>query len=180
MNTIAIIQKYYKEDSELYKILLEHSQKVASFAVDIASKHHELKADEKFIYEASMLHDIGIFKTNTPGIYCLGNQPYICHGYLGREILELEELPDHALVCERHTGAGLTIKNIIDQALPIPNRDMLPTSIEEQIICYADKFYSKSGDLSKKKSFEKVIKKLEKHGIDQAERFIKWHDQFSI
>ena len=143
MNTIAIIQKYYEPETKAYQILIEHSQNVASFAVDIASKHPEFMADEKFIYEASMLHDIGIFMTNAPEIGCHGKYPYICHGYLGRELLEKENLPKHALVCERHTGAGLTLSNIRLQNIPVPERDMLPLSIEEQIICYADKFYSK-------------------------------------
>lgn len=180
MNTINIIQKYYDKNSELYKILLEHSQNVASFAVEIAAKHPELKADEKFIHEASMLHDIAIFMTNAPDIHCHGDKPYITHGYLGREILENEELERHALVCERHTGAGLTIADIQSQQLPVPLRDMLPVSIEEQIICYADKFYSKSGELSKRKPVEKIIKKMEQFGKEQTTRFLIWHERFNF
>ena len=34
-----------------------------------------------------MLHDIGIFQTDAPGIHCFGSQPYICHGRLGAELL---------------------------------------------------------------------------------------------
>ncbi len=59
-----------------------------------------------------MLHDIGIFLTNAPHIGCYGDKPYICHGYLGREILDKEGLPGHAMVCERHVGAGLTVTDI--------------------------------------------------------------------
>lgn len=180
MNTISIIQKYYSADSKAYTILLEHSQNVASFAVEIASNHPELKADEKLIHEAAMLHDIGIFLTNAPDIGCHGDKPYICHGYLGRELLEKEGLIEHALFCERHTGAGLSIENIQQQNLPIPIREMLPISIEQQIVCYADKFYSKSGDLSKRKDLEKILKKLQKHGDDQLKRFSLWHQRFNF
>ena len=52
--------------------------------------------------------------------------------------------PRHALVCERHTGAGLSLKDIMDQKLPVPPREMLPVSMEEQVICFADKFFSKT------------------------------------
>ena len=180
MNTIAIIQKYYEPETKAYQILIEHSQNVASFAVDIASKHPELMADEKFIHQAAMLHDIGIFMTKAPEIGCNGAHPYICHGYLGRELLEKEDLPKHALVCERHTGAGLTLIDIKTQNFPIPHRDMFPLTIEEQIICYADKFYSKSKDLSKRKDVDRIMKKMERYGKDQLARFKTWHEIFSV
>ena len=59
-----------------------------------------------------MLHDIGIFLTHAPQIGCHGDKPYICHGYLGRELLEKEGFPRHAIVCETHVGVGLTIADI--------------------------------------------------------------------
>ena len=43
---------------------------------------------------------------------CYGDKDYICHGYLGRALLEKEGLPAHALVCERHVGVGLSISDI--------------------------------------------------------------------
>ena len=127
-----------------------------------------------------MLHDIGIFMTKAPEIGCHGTHPYICHGYLGREILEKQELPLHALVCERHTGAGLTLNDIKSQNIPVPHRDMLPLTIEEQIICYADKFYSKSKDLSKRKDVDRIMKKMERYGNGQIQRFKTWHEMFSV
>ncbi len=62
-----------------------------------------------------------------------------------------EGYPRHALVCERHTGAGLSLEGIIAQDLPVPHREMVPVSLEEQVICFADKFYSKT-HLEKEKS----------------------------
>ncbi len=59
-------------------------------------------------------------------------------------MLEAEGLPRHALVCERHTGAGLTVDDIISQRLPLPLRDMTPQTLEERLICYADKFYPRA------------------------------------
>ena len=52
--------------------------------------------------------------------------------------------PQHARVCERHTGAGLTKREIIEQELPLPQQDFLPETTEEKLICYADKFFSKT------------------------------------
>ena len=82
MDYQAIIDKYYPEDTELRRILITHSQSVARKALQIVSSHPELHLDARFIEEAAMLHDIGIFQTDAPGIHCFGSQPYICHGRL--------------------------------------------------------------------------------------------------
>ena len=110
MNPLTLIDKYYPVDNELKHILLVHSQSVADKAVALARKHPELDIDIDFVYEAAMLHDIGIFETDAEGIQCFGTHPYICHGYLGAELVRKEGFPRHALVCERHTGAGLSLK----------------------------------------------------------------------
>ena len=144
MNALAIINKYYSEENELKHILLTHSRSVADKALQIAVKHPELHLDTGFLEEAALLHDIGIFMTDASGIQCFGTHPYICHGYLGSELLMKEGYPRHALVCERHTGAGMSLQSIIEQDLPIPHRDMVPVSMEEQVICFADKFFSKT------------------------------------
>jgi uncharacterized protein len=103
--------------------------------------------------------------------------PYICHGYLGNELLTAEGFPKHGLVCERHTGAGLRLESIISRQLPIPQRDMQPQSLEETIICFADKFYSKSLP-GHKKSVKKIRKELSKHGEYQVKVFDEWCEMF--
>ena len=177
MNPLALIDKYYPEDNELKHILLVHSRSVADKALDMARKHPELNLDLTFIEEAAMLHDIGIFLTNAPGIFCFGDQPYICHGYLGADLMRREGYPRHALVCERHTGAGLSLDDIIAQNLPVPHRDMLPVSMEEQVICFADKFYSKT-HLEREKTVEKARKSISNFGNVGLERFDHWCEQF--
>lgn len=173
MEPQKLIDKYYHDNLPLKEILLKHSRLVTEKALSIARNHPELHADIPFIAEAAMLHDIGIFLTSAPSIQCIGEKPYICHGYLGRELLDKEGFPRHGLVCERHTGTGLSLKDIQQQSLPLPWRDMRPVSIEEQIICFADKFFSKSGN-QKEKSIEKIIKGLSKYGTESVERFTAW------
>ena len=175
MNPIKIIEKYYPPDSMAYNLLIEHSKIVMKKSFDIATKVPHLNPDLKFIKEAAMLHDIGIFLTNEPAIGCYGDKPYICHGYLGRELLEKEGLMKHGLVCERHIGVGLTIKDIIERNLPVPKRDMFPLSIEEQIICFADKFFSKNPEfLIKEKPLELIRKRIARYGKDKLKKFNEW------
>ena len=177
MNYNLLIAKYYPEDNELRHILINHSQSVARKALQIVSSHPQLHLDAQFVEEAAMLHDLGIFRTDAPGIQCFGSEPYICHGRLGAEILRKEGYERHARVCERHTGAGITCKEIIAQGLPLPHQDFLPETMEEKVICYADKFFSKT-HLDREKSIEKAEKSLAKFGEDGVMRFREWERMF--
>ena len=177
MDYQAIIDKYYPEDNELRHILMEHSRLVTKKALSIVDKHPELKADRQFVKEAAMLHDIGIFRCNAPAIHCHGTEHYICHGTIGADILRAEGFPRHARVCERHTGAGLSLHEIERQNLPIPHRDLVPETIEEQIVCYADKFFSKTR-LTTEKTVEQAEHSLAKFGEDGVKRFVKWSKTF--
>ena len=165
MNPFLIINAYYKTHTVLYDILVSHSQSVAKKARDIAEKNPELHIDTHFVSEAAMLHDIGIFMTNAPEIFCLGQNRYIEHGYLGADLLRKEGFPKHALVCERHTGTGLSLHQIKQQNLPLPHRDMRPVSIEEQLICFADKFFSKT-KLNQEIPIVTIRQHLSKFGAD--------------
>lgn len=173
MNPLEIIQKYYPVKSDAFRILVTHSRSVADKALAIARMHPEMSLDLQFIEEAAMLHDIGIFRCNAPEIDCHGSAEYICHGYLGAALMRAEGLPRHALVCERHTGTGLSLEMILERNLPIPHRDMRPVSMEEQLICFADKFYSKT-KLECEKPIEKIRKSLEKCGEAGVKQFDIW------
>lgn len=170
MNPLAIIEKYYDPDSEACRILLKHSRSVAEKALSLANAHPEKDWDLTFIEEASMLHDIGMIFCHAPDIDCHGTYEYICHGYIGADLLRKEGYPRHALVCERHTGMGITLKMIEENRLPLPHRNFLPVSAEEQLICFADKFFSKTKP-DKEKSVGKIRKSLSKHGEDTVTRF---------
>lgn len=172
---VNIIKKYYKADSITFNLLVSHGKMVAKKALEIAKRLHKLNPDYYFIEEAAILHDIGIYKTFMPELGCFGNKPYICHGYLGREILEKEGLPKHALVCERHIGMGLTVEDIIRNKFPLPKRDMIPLSLEEKIICFADKFYSKKeGSFFIEKPVHQIRQMLSKYGNDKLSLFDEW------
>jgi uncharacterized protein len=177
MDVQAIIDKYYIRGTRLYDIFMSHATDVTNKALSIVQNHPELAVDTLFIEEAAMLHDIGIYLTRAPHIGCKGSYPYICHGYLGQELLTAEGYPKHGLVCERHTGTGLSLESIIKRKLPIPHRDMRPQSLEEQIICFADKFYSKSSP-GKEKSIKKIRLGLKRHGWHQVKVFDGWCELF--
>ncbi len=175
MQVLSIIRKYYPRESRAYALLVEHSRMVAQKALAIARRLQHLHPDLKFIEEAAMLHDIGIFMVNEPEIYCFGEYPYVCHGYLGRALLEKEGLTKHARVCETHVGVGISKEEIEANNLPLPPRDMLPETLEEELICYADKFYSKNPDrLYQEIPIPAIRQSLAKYGRDKVEKFDRW------
>ena len=163
MDYQAIIDKYYTADNELRRVLLKHSRQVADRCLQIVRKHPELSVDAQFVEEAAMLHDIGIYQCNAPSIHCHGTEPYIKHGPIGGEMLRAEGFPRHARVAERHTGTGL------------PGYE--PETLEEQIICYADKFYSKSNP-DHVRSVQETADSLEKFGHAGVVKFLEWAKRF--
>ncbi|MDR2414730.1 MAG: HDIG domain-containing protein [Odoribacteraceae bacterium] len=178
MNPEKILLHYYNPTSRVFQILLEHSLQVREKATLLATRHPELSIDLPFAREAALLHDVGIFLTRAPGIDCHGEKPYVCHGYLGADLLRAEGLPRHALVCERHTGAGISIETIRAEKLPLPERDMIPRSIEEELVCFADKFFSKTRP-GEEKTAEQVRAEIAPFGEEAAGRLEKWFRLFS-
>lgn len=178
MNYQAIIDKYYPVGTRRRDIYLKHCRQVADKALAIAQRR-ALKLDAQEIEAAAMLHDIGICRTDAPGIDCHGDAPYLCHGVLGAELLRNEGADEiYARVAERHTGAGITADEVAASGLPLPVRDYLPETLLERLICYADKFYSKSGDMEEK-SLERVISSMSRFTPATLARFNTLHSLFS-
>lgn len=206
MDYLALLHRYYPEDNALRRMLLHHSRQVCARALQIVERHPELGANRHLVEAGAMLHDIGIFLTDAPGIHCHGTAHYILHGSLGAQLLrneaeqlkkekqQAEQLKEEqpqaiqlqeelhfyealARICERHTGTGLTRQTIIERGLPDPQQDLLPETIEEQIICYADKFYSKS-HLERERTIPQTLQSLEKFGDEGVEKFRHWTELF--
>ena len=179
MNPVDFLVQYYDSQSKAFKILVAHGKQVTNKALAAAERVPALKPDLEFIKTAAMLHDIGIFLTDSPSFGCYGKQPYICHGILGSELLKEKGHPELALVCERHVGVGISVEDIQRHHLPLPNRDLIPVSIEEQIICYADKFFSKNNNgQPAEKSIADIIDSLSRYGPDKVQRFESWVQMF--
>ena len=179
INALQIIDHFYPVESPLKTLLLKHSRQVKDKAMailDNCKQDTRIRIDRETVAIGALLHDIGIRECDAPSIKCYGTQNYIAHGTIGAEMLR-QYGSEHALdlevfarICERHTGSGLTAKEIRQQCLPIPERDYLPETLEEKLVCLADKFFSKSGS-RKEKDIDHVRKSMMKYGTDTIERF---------
>lgn len=176
-DTDAVIRHFYPEDTPLRRLLLRHSAQVRDKALAILANPDRppLNVDPELVAAGAMLHDVGILQCHAPSILCVGSRPYIAHGVIGAEMLRDygrthgTDMEPFARICERHTGAGLTAREIRAQGLPIPERDFLPETPEEKLVCLADKFFSKSGDMREKTPGE-VRRSMEKFGPDTIAR----------
>ncbi len=174
MDVNEIIDKYYPLDNELKNIYMVHACKVAEFALELAKKHPELNMDLQFIEEAAMLHDLGIFLTDAPGIHCYGKAQYLCHGVLGAELLRSLGYESHARVCERHTGTGLSKEQVLANGWGMPAKDYFPETLEEQLICFADKFFSKTKYLNSARTFEQVVESMSRISEESVKKVKEW------
>jgi len=123
-----------------------------------------------------------------------------------RQLAEAGEIPAdkteaYARVCERHTGAGITAGELMKagngaqhiqgsatigegRVITVETEintatDFFPETTEEKLICWADKFFSKSKP-EKEKTTEQAIKSLAKFGQEGVERFKEWNGLFEI
>jgi len=183
MNTVmpfAVIARHIPADSPLHEIYVIHATMVANKALAAGRR---LGLDEgrlRFVQEAALLHDIGIIHINEPKIHCHGALPYILHGQEGKQLLLAEGLPAHARVAENHIGVGITRQEILDSDLPLPPRDILPQTLEDRLICWADLFFSKLPDrLWQEKSLESVRTAVSRYGPAARERFESLHASFA-
>lgn len=175
----GIIDRYYADNELLRGLLLKHSVSVRDKALEVLDRHPEIVADRDLVHDGAMLHDIGIFLTDAPGIHCYGSEPYIRHGMLGARLLRAEGLELLARIAERHTGTGLTAETIRRQNLPLPlDAQLCPVSIEEEIVCYADKFFSKSHS-EREKTCDQVRGMLARFPDADLSRWDDWVRRFS-
>ncbi len=163
----------------IFRIFLNHSLLVAAKAMQGANKVKHLNPDLQFILEASMFHDIGIIQTFAPDIDCFGRADYIEHGVLGAEILRKNGMDKLARVSETHIGVGITKDDIKKYNLPLPLKDYLPVSLEEKIIAWADKFYSKNPvNRDQQKSLDEILSGIEKYDKKKTAIFLEWNEMF--
>jgi len=179
MIALDVIRHFYSEDTPLRRLLILHSTQVRDKALSILGNPdlQGMNIDVQLVNDGALLHDIGILQCDAAGILCEGKEPYLLHGTLGAEMLRqygMEfgcDMEPYARICERHTGTGLTRQDIKKQNLPLPSdRDLVPETLEEKLVCLADKFYSKSSP-DKEKSLERISASMQKFGPDSVLRF---------
>ena len=179
---LALISKYTQgEHEQTVPAFIIHSALVTKKALDIAQKYMQknpdVRIDLRLLEEMGMLHDIGIFRTQTPPLFTRGQGPYITHFTHGADILESERLFRHAQAAKTHSD--ITKEEIVAQKLPLPAEDHVPTTPEEEIISLADKYYTKRfKELFYERSVEEIREYLAGYGQGAVTRFNELHAKY--
>ena len=109
--------------------IVRHCQAVAMAALIMADRaeHRGLAVDKGAVIAGALLHDIGRTKSQT-----------VMHGVQGAEILEEEGVDKKVVeIVRRHVGAGISSEEA--KKLGLPDFDYIPRTLEEKIVCFADK-----------------------------------------
>ena len=124
-----------------------HSLKVAEKALDIAEKIKKKDIDNDLLEIGGLLHDIGRCKTHD-----------FQHGIIGAKILKERGFSKRlSKICETHMLGGLDKEEA--KLVGLPERDYIPLTLEEKIICLADKHISGTKDVTIDQRFEKWFSK---------------------
>ena len=143
------------------KDVINHSKCVRDLAVLIAKKAN---ADIKNVELGALLHDIGRSKTNG-----------IKHAIEGVKIAKKYDISSKIIkIIERHIGAGITSENA--KKLGLPQKDYIPITLEEKIVCHADNLIN---NCKKQKIENEIEKALKKNQKEYAIRLIKLHHELS-
>ncbi|MFX1477965.1 MAG: HDIG domain-containing metalloprotein [Promethearchaeota archaeon] len=130
-----------------------HSEKVADKALEIASKITKANVDKELIEIGALLHDIGRSKTHG-----------FKHAMIGGKVLRERGFSEKlARICERHILGGLDKEDAVKFGLP--EKDYLPVTLEEKIICLADKHMAGTREVSIQERFNRWFHKYGKSNI---------------
>ena len=142
--------------------VVEHCEAVSRFAVRIAKAFHKkgFDVDVNLVEVSGLLHDIGRSKTHT-----------VDHGVVGGEIACSFDLPVSVVrIVERHVGGGIPKEEA--KRLGWPAKDYLPQTLEEKIVCYADKRVEGLRTVSMNQALKSYVASLGKNhpAISRIER----------
>ena len=130
-----------------------HSEKVADKALEIANKITKANVDKNLIEIGSILHDIGRSKNHG-----------LTHALLGGKILKERGFSEKlARICETHLLGGIDKEDA--KQFGLPEKDYLPISLEEKIICLADKLIAGTKEVSLEERFDKWFSKFGQSSI---------------
>ena len=157
--------KLLKENSVPSQVI-NHCLAVTDFALDLAGKLEKSgqKINLDLVEAGALLHDLGRSKTNS-----------VDHSLVGAQIAQTLELPQPVIdIIKRHVGAGITEAEA--QMLGWPKDNYVPQTLEEKIVCYADKRI----DQGKVVPIENEIRRLQSEGkAAAAERVRRLHEEIT-
>ena len=146
--------------------IMKHCSLVAKialiFAKGLGSKGND-DVDERTVFAAALLHDIGRSQTNS-----------ILHGVAGARIAKDFGCDERIVeIVRRHVGAGISDEEA--RKYGFPAGDYIPRTLEQKVVCFADKLVASD----RVAPLEKEAEKFRRKGLD-VERLYSLRDSVKI
>ncbi|MHA1684603.1 MAG: HDIG domain-containing metalloprotein [Promethearchaeota archaeon] len=141
----------------LNRNIIEHCKVVHGISMDITKKLREsnpkIEVDERVIAAGALVHDIGRIEAHG-----------IEHGYLGGLLLARVNMDKRVVNCAKtHVLGGFTEEDIRSEFPPALKDeitgDLIPKTLEEKIICLADKHVIGTKKVTLEKRFSRWFRK---------------------
>ena len=146
-DSLALHKKYRSNER-----IVAHCRTVARVSIVLADEFERRgkSVDSKVVLAGALLHDVGRARVQTVG-----------HGLEGSEMLQGEGVDERVVeVVRRHVGAGISAEEA--KALGLPDLDYVPRTLEERIVCFADKMVD--GEIVR--PFDGEVQRFVKKGHD--------------
>lgn len=144
--------------------VIDHCMAVENLALKIAKRITDDEETLALVSRAALLHDIGRSKTHG-----------LDHAIVGAEILRKRGVDERiCLIVERHLGAGIPASEAA--ALGLPERDLVPETLAEKIVCHADNLLDEQNHRTVRRTLAQEMEEARGKGLDSmAERMLKMH-----
>lgn len=177
--SIERLHHKYAPNDNVFDLVYGHCQIVCEIALWSADNiKPNVEVDRELLRAAALLHDIGTYVFFDTNGKKLNDRLYPQHAIFGAKILTDEGIDKSITdLIETHVLLGLTKQEIIDKSLPLPARDYVPSTIEGELLCYADRFHSKHPTFN---AYDTFLAKLKESLPQQAVKFENWSQRFGI
>jgi uncharacterized protein len=128
--------------------VIRHCKSVAKLSVNLATACQEkgLNVNLDLVEIGALLHDVGRGKTHT-----------VHHAIVGASIAKEAGLPESVVsIIKRHVGGGITSSEA--EELGWPKDNYMPQTLEEKIVCYADKLIGASERIPIQTTIDQLVK----------------------
>ncbi len=172
-----------KHPDKFLDLVWTHSlivKKICLNIVDNLDKKTRSGINRELLEKGALIHDIGVYFCFDEDFNPDQEAPkYFYHGWQGEKFLKSCGIDDKKLLrfTTVHPGVGITKKDIERERLDLPKKDFTPTSIEEEILTYADKFHTKSPSFV---SFNEAKGKLEKINKNKGIKMDLYRKKFGL
>lgn len=141
---IKALHQRYAPNTVVLQLVYEHCQIVAEIALWCV-EHKRLNVNKRILEASCLLHDIGTYALYSENDQSKNDHNYKQHAIFGAALV-LEEGFDVriASAIKTHVLMGLSKKEIVKNGFGMPHKDYLPETIEGRLLCYADRFHSKT------------------------------------